>query len=132
MFYGDFMNTVNRWIAQAQYDLDTPLAMLESKRHLYVIFCCQQAIEKAIKAVILQKTQKFPPRLHNLLRLAEIAEIEIEEDTRTFPGELSAYYIQTRYPDEYEQIGKEIRDESARKVFQKTKETVEWLTSIMK
>ncbi len=90
MFYGDFMHNVNHWLEQARYDLDTAHAMLNSKRYLYVVFCCQQAIEKSIKAIILSKTQKFPPRLHNLLRLAEIAEIEIEEDTRAFLGELSA------------------------------------------
>ncbi len=50
-----------RWFEQAEYDLDTALAMLESGRYLYVLFCCQQAIEKGLKAVIVEQTGNFPP-----------------------------------------------------------------------
>lgn len=45
--------------------------MLASGRYLYVVFCCQQAVEKALKAVIVRKTGALPPRVHNLLRLAD-------------------------------------------------------------
>lgn len=59
------------WAEQARYDLDTAGAMLSSGRYLYVVFCCQQAVEKALKALIVVRTGEMPPRLHNLPRLAE-------------------------------------------------------------
>jgi HEPN domain-containing protein len=34
------------WAKRAQYDLDTADAMFETGRYLYVLFCCQQAVEK--------------------------------------------------------------------------------------
>jgi HEPN domain-containing protein len=40
------------WTEQARYDLDTARAMFDSGRYLYVLFCCQQAVEKALKAII--------------------------------------------------------------------------------
>jgi HEPN domain-containing protein len=35
-----------RWRELALYDLGTADAMLSAGRYLYVLFCCQQAIEK--------------------------------------------------------------------------------------
>lgn len=37
------------WEDIAQYDLETAKAMLSSGRFLYVVFMCQQSIEKIIK-----------------------------------------------------------------------------------
>lgn len=62
-----------QWAEKARYDLDTAKAMLESGRYLYVLFCCQQAVEKALKGVIARRTGEMPLRLHNLIRLAEEA-----------------------------------------------------------
>lgn len=41
--------TVQKWVEQARYDLETARAMLDSGRYVYVVFCCQQAVEKMIK-----------------------------------------------------------------------------------
>lgn len=59
------------WAEQARYDLETASAMLSSGRYLYVVFCGQQAVEKALKALIVERTGEMPPRLHNLPKLAE-------------------------------------------------------------
>ena len=79
---------VQSWVEHSRYDLDTASAMLKSGRYLYVLFCCQQAVEKAIKAVIVRRTEDFPPRLHNLLRLAKIADIKMEAGREDFLGDL--------------------------------------------
>jgi len=68
------------WADRARYDLETADAMLKAGRYLYVLFCCQQAVEKALKAVIVRRTGELPPRVHNLLRLADVAEIESESE----------------------------------------------------
>ena len=79
------------WKNQAHYDLETARAMLKSDRYLYVLFCCQQAIEKMIKGLIAQKSRELPPRLHNLMRLAQIADLELTEEHADFLRELSSY-----------------------------------------
>lgn len=53
--------TVQKWVEQARYDLETARAMLASERYLYVLFYCQQAVEKALKALIVERTGEFPP-----------------------------------------------------------------------
>ena len=82
--------------------------MFESGRYLYVLFCCRQAVEKALKAIISQRTEELPPRIHQLKRLIEIAELDIDESEMEFLRELSSYYIQSRYPEEISEISAQV------------------------
>ena len=104
--------------------------MLASSRYLYVLFCCQQAVEKALKCAIVRQTGEFPPRDHNLIRLGEAAGIELSGEQRRFLGELSAYYIQSRYPEEIKSLGSAMTREIAEQILRKTEEVVEWLFSM--
>ena len=122
---------VRRWVERSRYDLDTATAMLASGRYLYVLFCCQQAVEKALKAVITTRTGTLPPRIHNLPRLAEAAQIDLPDDQAQFLGELSAYYIQSRYPEEISGLASTMTREAAQKALKTTEETTQWLFSIL-
>lgn len=42
------IDKVKYWLELADYDYETALAMLESKRYLYVGFMCHQTIEKSL------------------------------------------------------------------------------------
>ena len=120
------------WMEQAHYDLDTARAMLNARKYLYVLFCCQQAVEKALKAIIVKRMSDFPPRLHNLLRLAEIAGVKMEPDREVFLGELSGYYIQTRYPEEIHSLARTLGHAISQDTLHKTGEVIEWLFSMLK
>ena len=122
---------IDRWVEQARYDLETAQAMLKSKRYLYVLFCCQQAVEKMIKGLIAKRTNELPPRLHHLMRLAEAAGLEVNEERARFLRELSAYYFQTRYPEEIAEMSTQVKAETARLVLKQTEEVIEWLESML-
>lgn len=47
------------WVQIAKYDLETAKAMMNSSRFLYVLFTCQQAVEKMLKALIVEFTKKL-------------------------------------------------------------------------
>lgn len=121
-----------KWVEQAQYDLETARAMLAAERHLYVLFCCQQAAEKALKALIVERSGEFPPRIHSLPRLAQSCGLSLEEEVLDFFAELSAFYVQTRYPEEIESLGAGITREKAEAALVKTEETMQWLLSMLK
>ena len=124
--------TVQSWLERSSYDLDTAKAMLKTGRYFYVLFCCQQALEKALKAVMVQRTDTMPPRIHNLLSLAERAGIELTAEQRGLFGELSAYYIQSRYPEEIKGLGLKLTRKMASNILIKTGETTQWLFSMIK
>jgi HEPN domain-containing protein len=69
-----------RWRELALYDLGTAEAMLAAGRYLYVLFCCQQAVEKDLKALIIERCGIFPPRTHDLAKLAQVAKISPDND----------------------------------------------------
>jgi HEPN domain-containing protein len=85
---------------------------------------------KTLKALIVRRTGEFPPRVHNLVRLAEVAEIESDSERIRFLGELSGYYIQSRYPEEIKTTGSAVTVELAHEVLRKTQSVVTWLLSI--
>ncbi|MBN1918828.1 MAG: HEPN domain-containing protein [Verrucomicrobia bacterium] len=74
--------SADSWRQRAEYDLETARAMLDAGRSLYVLFCCQHAIEKALKALIVERTGELPPRIHNLPRLADAAGLELNGEGR--------------------------------------------------
>jgi HEPN domain-containing protein len=120
-----------KWAEQAQYDLDTADAMSKAGRYLYVLFCCQQAVEKILKAAIVQHTNKLPPRIHQLARLAELAGVAINDKQADFLRELGSYYIPTRYPEEVADLALAAKEAKARQVLSQSKEFLQWLNSIL-
>ncbi len=61
------MDKITRnWNDLSDYDYITAKAMLKKHRYLYVVFTCQQSIEKMLKAVFCTKKNLTPPYTHNL------------------------------------------------------------------
>ena len=119
------------WAGQARYDIDTARAMFHSGRHLYVLFCCQQAVEKMLKALVAERSKELPPRIHNLVRLADAAALEMSDEQADLLRELSAYYLQTRYPEEISDLGSQVKENEARRILDQTEEIVRWLSSML-
>lgn len=105
--------------------------MHESGRYLYVLFCCQQAVEKTLKALIVHRSHQFPPRLHNLSRLAQEAGLPDNHAFADDLRELSAYYIQSRYPEEIGEIASGVTSEISAEALGKTEKILTWLNSMM-
>lgn len=120
------------WINLSEYDIKTADAMFKSKRYLYVLFTCQQSAEKMLKALVTKNTNQFPPKTHDLLRLAELSKIEIDETRKEFLAKLSFYYIETRYPEEIAKISKDINRKTAFEYLNSTKELLRWLRPRLK
>lgn len=122
--------TPESWFEQAQYDMATARAMFDAGRHLYVIFCCQQAVEKTIKAIIVRGSDDMPPRLHDLMRLADHAGLHPPPEHARHLRALSEYYIQSRYPDRVSDALGGLTDTLARDILNQTAETLRWLSSV--
>jgi len=120
---------VKHWIDLSKYDVDTAKAMLESKRYLYVLFTCQQSVEKMLKALIVKNTKSFPPKIHDLVKLLNLAGIDADKEEKEFLAKLNYYYLETRYPRELSEISKQVAKQTAITFFNKTKKTLKWLKS---
>jgi len=105
--------------------------MCDSGRFLYVLFCCQQAVEKMLKAVIAAQTEELPPRLHNLMQLAKHAGLVPEANQARLMRELSEYYVETRYPDAMGAAFSDVSPETAREALGQTEAVVQWVSSML-
>jgi HEPN domain-containing protein len=84
-------------------------------------------LEKTLKALYVQIKESFPPRIHDLVRLAKLADIELDEDTSEFLDSVNTFNISTRYPDEKMQFYKLCTHEFATENFRQIKEIQKWL-----
>ena len=73
----------------------------------------------------------MPPRIHNLLRLAELSDVELDGEIAEFLGKLNGYYVQSRYPEEIQTLGLTIKQKSAKDALAKTEEIIQWLFSML-
>ena len=142
----DKLQKYKHWESLADYDMETARAMLKSGRHLYVVFMCQQGIEKIIKGIFVLFTGEEPPRTHNIWNLFKgifnnssyILEIpgdileKKKEDYKPFFLELVAYYISGRYPDYKNNLSQTIDKKKAEEVLYKAEEVFLWLKSLNK
>lgn len=126
------MNTeiVKKWLERVEYDLQTAEAMHETRRYIYVLFMCQQAIEKCLKALLANNDSEILP-YHNLRRLAEQAGVieEIEQDSLKKFDFLSQYYINARYKEDIQQLSKGVTTDVSREFIEFAKETIKWLNT---
>lgn len=109
-----------QWLAKAKGDLETAKFNFGGGHYDAAAFFCQQAAEKALKAVYIKKFGEVS-KTHDLVFLARKlkAPAEVEKMCR----EISPAYLYTRYPD-VPKIGK-IKEFSERLIGY-AKEVVEW------
>lgn len=87
---------VVQWVKRADYDLKTAFAMQDAARYLYVVFMCQQALEKILKAIAIFNGKDII-RTHNLVRLAEYVEIDLDDSQTDLLAEITPFAIEARY-----------------------------------
>jgi HEPN domain-containing protein len=121
------------WLDRVSYDLDTAKAMLQTGRLIYVVFMCQQSLEKGIKALLVFQGKEIIP-IHNLRRLAEKASItqELDDSTLIKLDFLSNYYINARYKEDLRQLSKGISDKVAGDFVDFAEGLIKWLREKMK
>ena len=90
---------IQYWVESADDDLETMEAMYDSKRYTWALFVGHLMMEKLLKAYYVKVNNEFPPYIHNLLRLAEKCNLELNEDEKLFLTTVTAFNINARYDD---------------------------------
>jgi len=90
---------IKYWVDSSEEDFETMKAMYESKRYSWSMFVGHLMIEKLLKALYVKVNNTFPPLIHNLLRLAEKCDLNLNEEQRLFIVTVTAFNINARYDD---------------------------------
>jgi len=123
---------VEYWLDIAEYDMKTARSLHKSGRYLYTVFMCQQATEKILKANYLKTFSKEAPFSHNLVYLESLMELGISHNQLELISELTAYYIEARYPSYKEKLTALIGKDKSSSILNRTEKLFKWLKSKLK
>jgi len=115
------------WISEAEEALQVADHLIEKGDYSYALFFGHLAIEKLLKALYVVKQNDHAPPIHNLLRLAKLVGIAVPEDKIDVLIEISAFNIETRYPDFKRAFRNKCNEEYAEKQKTAIKEIYQWL-----
>jgi HEPN domain-containing protein len=87
------------WRDGAVEDWEIAQELIERGRTRHGLFFVHLSLEKLLKAHVCRHTQDLAPRLHNLVRLAELAALPLSQAQVDVLAEINAFHIEGRYPD---------------------------------
>lgn len=88
------------WLEEANWDLENAKILFENDRFNTVVFHCQQAAEKAVKALLYHNNLNgWGHSIHSLLEKYKEIKNENFDDLKRMALSLDKHYITTRYPD---------------------------------
>jgi len=120
--------TIQYWLDSASYDLETGRTLLESKRYPYALFFGHLAIEKILKALVVQATNMHAPYTHSLPLLASKANVRFPESIIDQLAEYTEFHLESRYPDGKKDFYNKCTEEFTRNKFEEMEGVYRWLT----
>ena len=90
---------VQYWRKTAEHDHDTMVGLYRIKRYSDCLFYGHISLEKILKALVVKNTGNPAPFIHDLVRLQEIAKLDLPEESIDFLDQVNEFNIRTRYPE---------------------------------
>ncbi|MCX7044642.1 MAG: HEPN domain-containing protein [Candidatus Sumerlaeota bacterium] len=120
----DVPKQIEYWQKGSGESLRSVPTLIKGKFWTEALFWMHLAVEKALKANVAKRTQAIPPYIHNLSRLAEIADISLSQTQHLLCQELNDYQRFARYPD---MSIPEPDDKTAMRILNSAMEFQQWL-----
>jgi HEPN domain-containing protein len=107
----DLEKLKEHFIQSSDKNYETMLHLFESKDLDWSLFVGHLVIEKLLKAIYISVKKQYPPYIHNLLRLAELSEIQMDDEASIFFSTVTGFNINARYDDYKESFYKKCTPE---------------------
>jgi len=113
------------WMWHVRYDIETAECDFAAGRYLAVMFWCQQAIEKLLKACLEEYERPLPG--HSLLKQAMKLRLDLSGDQRLLLKELEFYYISSRNEEDTKLLASSLVPDVCGSILSRAKEFIAWL-----
>lgn len=124
---------IKHWTDGAKDDLDSAFEIFNLGRYNWALFIGHLALEKLLKAIyILNSGNTIPPKIHNLLKLAELSNINLSIEQSRFFANLNRCQIEARYIEQKKELYKIATKEFTLDYLEKIKEQYQWLKQLIK
>ncbi|NCP17142.1 DNA-binding protein [Candidatus Kuenenbacteria bacterium CG_4_9_14_3_um_filter_39_14] len=118
---------VNYWHKNAQIKWETAKALKQSGKYSDCLFFCHLVLECLLKSLVCQKIKKEAPYIHNLIRLAEIAKLELSAEQKNLLKIVTTFNIRSRYHDYKFRFYKRATKDFTEKYYQECNKIRLWL-----
>lgn len=95
----DMKKETREWLKIAKEDKEIAEMTLKTKRYIYAIMFWQQAVEKMLKAYIIERVNVLPKKTHDIDQLIRQAKLDISELNIANAKEITRAFMRTRYED---------------------------------
>jgi len=95
----DVENLKTFWVVEAEDALRVAAHLVEKEDFSYALFFGHLALEKLLKGLCVNNLGDHAPPIHNLVRLAEVAGLDVEDKTLNSLITITGFNIESRYPD---------------------------------
>jgi HEPN domain-containing protein len=120
----DILRQMAYWREAAEEDWVVACELVSKGRTRHGLFFAHLAFEKLLKAHVCRRTQQTPPRIHNLVRLAEKATLTLTPEHLDVLADMNAFHIEGRYPLD---LLSAPAPEMAREYLRRAEEVRQWL-----
>lgn len=118
---------VKFWKDRAREDREVARALFRSKKYAAGLFFVHIFLEKILKALVIEKTRRVAPFTHDLLLLAEKAEIELSCEHKELLRVINNFNLRARYDDYKLQFHRRATPAYSNKYFKLANDFYLWL-----
>ena len=120
------------WNNESKKDLKRAQLHFDNKDFLFSLFCAHLCLEKILKAHwVKDNTPNVPPRIHNLVFLADQTKLTFNNEQRSFLERMNVFQLEGRYPDYQYKISKTLRNKNTLQLLEQTKTLRTWLQKML-
>ena len=125
----DIENLKLFWVTEAEEALRVAGHLIEKEDFSYALFFGHLALEKMLKGICVNNLKEHAPPIHNLVRLAGIAGLEVDEKTENSLIMVTGFNIESRYPDLKRSFRKKCTQVFTTEQMSEIKRIFQWLRS---
>ncbi len=121
---------IKYWLDSAEHDKDTMNTLFEAGKYDWALFIGHLVLEKVLKALYIKNNRnQVPPKIHNLVKLAEISHLEPDSERALILDRINDFNIEVRYPQYRNEFYKTCTKEYAEDNIKQIKELNKWIRS---
>ena len=122
---------IKYWIDTSDRDYQTLEHLFQMGDYHWGLFLGHLTLEKLIKALFVKRTGDYPPRIHDLVRLAEKSGIKVSEEMLVNLELITRFNLSIRYPDYQQEIYRICNKEYSYNVLKSIDEARAWLKKLI-